>query len=172
MTKRIENFLKNLSIEQLIEARDMASNLIECYDDGYFYICEVRSYGRNWKNEKSNLKSVQDLCYEYNGDDGIVDVYSNNPNLGTLYNYGSTYYIPSREDYEKWKSYSYLERMIPSIEEEWQEWDARESVPFQSRPHFAPIYSKEDLKDYKQKLAEYDMSFSKPISVPYNGENC
>ena len=42
---RIDNFLKNLNIEELIEVQSKASGIINDFKDGYFYICEVRSYG-------------------------------------------------------------------------------------------------------------------------------
>jgi len=170
MSKRIENFLKNLSLDELTEARNIANNLIDAYEDGYFYICEVRSYGRNWKERPKNIKAVEDLCYEYDGDHGIIDVYSNNPALSSLYTYGNAYYVPSEEDYEKWKSYSGLRNRIPRIEEEWSEWDNRDKVPFRERPTFAPMYSKEDLAEMRKKLEEFPMDFTIPMLVNYSEE--
>jgi len=110
---------------------------------------------------------VEDLCYEYDGDHGIIDVYSNNPGLSSLYTYGNVYYIPSEDDYEKWKSYSGLRNRIPRIEEEWAEWDNRDNVPFRERPTFAPIYSKEDLVEMKLQLEDFPMNFTQPTPVNY-----
>ena len=70
--------LSKYTIEELVEIRDNINNLIESYVDGYEYICNVRSYGRNWKENITNTITLQELCYRYNGDDGIVDIYSTN----------------------------------------------------------------------------------------------
>ena len=67
--------LSDYSIETLIELKDKISGIIYNHNDGYLYICNVRSYGRNWNdNGISNLYTLQELCNQYNGDDGIVDV--------------------------------------------------------------------------------------------------
>ena len=48
--------------------------------DGFIYMTCLRSYGSiRWKHHNNEF-SVQDLCNEYYGDNGIVDVYTNNPN--------------------------------------------------------------------------------------------
>ena len=69
------------------------------------------------------------------------------------------------EDYEKWHSYDLLKKLIPEIEKEWEEWENRDNVPFNSRPYFAPIYSKEDLESMKKRLEEYDMNFTAPVNA-------
>jgi hypothetical protein len=102
--------------------------------------------------------------YEYNGDNGIVNVYSTNPDLGGVYNYGDLMYIKSVEDYEKWVAYESLKNLIPKIKDELDSWDNRDNVPFNQRPFFAPIYTREELAEYKKKLEEYDMSFVPPRS--------
>ena len=73
--------LSNIPIKELVELRNTISNMISSYDDGYLYICKVRSYGRNWTENIKNTLELEELCNRYNGDDGIVDVYSTNPNL-------------------------------------------------------------------------------------------
>jgi hypothetical protein len=111
---RIDNFLKNLNFEELLEVESKASSIIRDFKDGYFYICDVRSYGRNWKVwDIYNTHTLQELCYQYGGDDGIVDVYSNNPDLSGIDNYGVLKFIPSVEDHNKWKEYMYLKNSIP-----------------------------------------------------------
>jgi hypothetical protein len=48
--------------------------------DGFIYMTCLRCYGSiRWKHHNNEF-SVQDLCNEYYGDNGIVDVYTNNPN--------------------------------------------------------------------------------------------
>jgi hypothetical protein len=58
----------------------------------------------------------------------------------------------------------HVKNSIPRIEEELVKWDNRDNVPFGSRPYFAPIFTHEDLNDYKKQLEDYDMSFTPPIS--------
>ena len=158
--------IEHLKLEELVKLRNELSNMIYDYKDGYFYICEVRSYGRNWKdNHIHNTYTLQELCHQYYGEDGIVDVYSNNPDLRGIDNYGEIRYVPTREDYEKWKSHRYLKNSIPSIEEELDRWDNRENVPFGQRPYFAPYYTREELAERKKELEEFDMSFVAPVNV-------
>jgi len=95
--------LSKYTIEELIVLGHQINDIIYSYEDGYVYICKVRSYGRNWTDKSiKNKHSLQDLMYEYDGENGIVDVYSTNPHLGGVYNYGELMFIESVEDYEKW----------------------------------------------------------------------
>ena len=163
--------LSQYTVEELVELKDTVTNRINEYEDGYFYICNVRSYGRNWKESGiTNTHTLQDLCYEYFGDDGIVDVYSNNPNIHNLQNYGDLAYVPTKEDYTKWKDYTYLKNSIPQREEELDEWDNRDLLPFNQRPHFTPIYTREDLAEMKTRLENYDMSFVAPVRRQHTDE--
>jgi hypothetical protein len=158
--------ITNYTIEELVGLKNDIVNRIENYSDGYVYLCNVRSYGRIWKEHVYNTHTLQELCYRYFGDDGIVDVYSTNPNLSHIENYGDVMYIKSIDDYDRWKYYEYLKRMVVDTEEELDAWVKRDDVPFNQRPKFSPIYSREDLDGLKTELAEYDMSFSVPI--PYS----
>jgi hypothetical protein len=162
--------ITNYTIEELVELKNDIVNRIENYSDGYVYLCNVRSYGRIWKEHVHNTHTLQELCYRYFGDDGIVDVYSTNPNLSHIENYGDVMYIKSVEDYERWKYYEYLKRMVVDTEKELDEWDKRDDVPFNQRPKFSPIYSREDLESLRIELSEYDMSFVPPIRYENNVE--
>ena len=154
------------TIQTLVEMRDEINVRIQNYVDGYFYICTVRSYGRNWKeNYIFNFYTLQELCNQYNGDDGIVDVFSNNPNLSKLDNYGNVMFVPTVKDYDRWLEYTNLACKIPEIENELDKWDDRDNVPFNSRPYFAPIFTREDLEGLKIKLDNFDMSFVEPVRV-------
>ena len=156
---------EEFKIEKLVEMRNEIDARIQNYKDGYFYICNVRSYGRNWKdNYIFNTHTLQELCHQYNGDDGIVDVYSNNPYL-EINNYGDVMFVPTVEDYEKWVEYNSLSNRIPNVEEELNAWYNRGDVPFMYRPTFSPMYTREDLEDMKNELANYDMSFVAPVRV-------
>jgi hypothetical protein len=162
--------ITNYTIEELVELKNDIVNRIENYSDGYVYLCNVRSYGRIWKEHVHNTHTLQELCYRYFGDDGIVDVYSTNPDLSHIENYGDVMYIKSVEDYERWKYYEYLKRMVVDTEKELDEWDKRDDVPFNQRPKFSPIYSREDLESLRIELSEYDMSFVPPIRYENNVE--
>ena len=156
----------NLSFDELIELRNKVNNLIYSHEDGYLYICKVRSYGRNWTENVNNTFELEQLCYQYDGQDGIVDVYSTNPNLKDVHNYGNLMYIESKEDYDNWYGYEQLKRLIPEIKKELDTWDNRDNVPFMHRPTFKPMYTRGDLANYELQLAVYDMSFVPP--KPYH----
>lgn len=158
------------TIEELVELKNDIVNRIENYSDGYVYLCNVRSYGRIWKEHVYNTHTLQELCYRYFGDDGIVDVYSTNPDLSHIENYGDVMYIKSVDDYDKWKHHEYLKRMVVDTEKELDEWDKRDDVPFNQRPKFSPIYSREDLDGLRIELSEYDMSFVPPVRYENNVE--
>ena len=74
-------------MKQLIEkyntAREYANTLYQEIintPDGFLYVTCLRCYGSiQWETHKNEFV-VQDLCDEYYGDNGIVDVYTNNPN--------------------------------------------------------------------------------------------
>jgi len=154
--------LSNLSFDELVELKNRVDSAIYSYNDGYVYICKVRSYGRNWVERVNNTHELQELCYRYDGQDGIVDVYSTNPDLSSIHNYGDLKYIESVEDYDNWYGYEQLKRLIPEIKDELDRWDNRDNVPFAQRPHFSPIYTRGDLAEFELKLGVYDMSFVPP----------
>lgn len=74
-------------MKQLIEkyntAREYANTLYQEIintPDGFLYVTCLRCYGSiQWETHKNEFV-VQDLCDEFYGDNGIVDVYTNNPN--------------------------------------------------------------------------------------------
>ena len=162
--------LENYTFEQLVELKNTVDSMIYSFKDGYLYLCKVRSYGRNWEERPTNINTLTELCNQYDGYDGIVDVYTTNPNLD-IHNYGDVKYIKSEEDYERWYNYEQLKRLIPKIKEELAEWDNRDNVPFNQRPFFSPIYTREELVEYERKLSEYDMNFEPPVSLYKNQDD-
>ncbi len=156
--------LSNLSFEELVTLRNTVDGMIRSYKDGYLYICKFRSYGRIWTEYPNNVVELEELCMRYDGQDGIVDVYTTNPNI-SFYNYGTLMYIESQEDYDKWCGYEQLKSHIPQIKKELDEWDNRDNVPFNHRPLFSPVFTREDLSEFERKLAEYDMSFVPPKPI-------
>ena len=164
--------LSDYSFDELVKLKNEIESHLRSTPDGFLYICKVRSYGRNWIERHENSYSVNELCIRYDGEEGIVDVYTTNPDLN-MYNYGNVFYIKSEEDYNAWKKWDYLTNSIPEMEKELEEWDNRDNVPFSRRPIFSPIFTREKIDEYKKELEDYDMSFTPPVPLEYshNDEN-
>ena len=157
--------LTQYTIEEIVSLKEKCIEYIYEYVDGYEYICRIRSYGRFWTENVNNKYRLQELCYQYDGGDGIGDVYTTNPNMSDLYNYGCVYFIPSVNDYNKWREYEDLNKMVKEIEKILEDWDNRDNVPFEHKPLFKPYFTQEDLLDYKKRIDEYDMSFVSPTLI-------
>ena len=160
--------LANYTIDQLVELQSKVNNLVAEYSDGHIYICKIRSYGRNFNNKNiKNKKTLQDLCYEYNGDDGIVDVYTTNKDLGEdFYNYGDTMFIKSIEDYEKWYLYKSKSDYIEKSEKDLIEHVEDQERPFnQRRSYFGPNKTQEDIDQLKEELKNLPTDFEEPVSM-------
>jgi len=167
--------LSNYTINQLTELQSKVNNLISNYSDGHIYICKVRSYGRNWnENWIKNTKTLQDLCYEYGGDNGIVDVFTTNKDLGEDFsNYGDTMIIKSLEDYEKWAKYKSLTNRIERAEKELIESKERnwrsERVSYNPfslngrRSYSSPTYTQDEIDQMKEELKNLPSDFEEPV---------
>ena len=153
--------LTGYTFEQLIELKNTLEGMIYSYTDGYVYICQVCSYGRNWVERPKNSYEVQNLSYRYFGDDGIVDVYTTNPNL-KIEIYGNVFYIESVEDYNKWKNYHDTEIILKDIEESLIEWENSENKPFNQRPYFKPYWSRDELNEKRVEFENLDKDFIEP----------
>ncbi len=157
--------VSNLLLNELVELRDKINGLIWEYNDGHVYICKVRSYGRNWVERGiTNISRLSDLCYEYDGENGIVDIYTTNTDLGeNFYNYGSTKVIKSLEDYEKWNNYNSLTMLLQRMEEEIREDAEDQERPFNMRSsYFRTPYTQELVDEMKEKLKNLPMDFEPP----------
>jgi hypothetical protein len=160
--------LANYTIDQLVELQSKVNNLITDYSDGHIYICKIRSYGRNFTNKNiRNTKTLQDLCYDYNGDDGIVDVYTTNKDLGEDFcNYGDTMIIKSLEDYEKWSKYKSLSNEIKRGEQHLIEYAEDQDKPFnQQQFRFGTYYTQEVIDEMKEELKNLPTDFEEPVSM-------
>jgi hypothetical protein len=153
--------VEELSLEKMVEIRDHLENKIRTYDDGFKYLCKVRSYGRNWTENYTNHKALQDRCWEMNGDDGIIDVYTNNPKL-RIENYGAVYYFPSMEDAEKWRNHHYNLKVLESEFEHVKKWED-ESIPYHAKPSFPPTHNMEKLLEIRQRLEDEKSSVIEPV---------
>jgi len=151
------------SVEELRELQNRIGSYLHDMNDGFIYICQIRSYGNRWKNVLTNELAVNDLCIEYDGYDGIVDVYTTNPDA-KISNYGEVNYIKSEEEYRKWKDATSLVSDIKDYEDGLKKWNDRENIPFHSRPTFAPIYTQGDIDVLKSKL-ETIGEYEKPTPI-------
>lgn len=71
LLKKIEELENKLS-----DLKQEANN----YSDGYKYVAELFCYGSKTEYTFKNEYATQELCDEYYGDNGIVHVYTDNPN--------------------------------------------------------------------------------------------
>ena len=157
--------VSNLLLNDLVELRDKINGLIWEYKDGHIYICKVRSYGRNWEEKGiTNISRLRDLCYEYDGDNGIVDIYTTNTDLGEgFYNYGDTKVIKSLEDYEKWNKHKLLTYYIQRAEQELIDDAEDQERPYNQRSsHFRTYYTQEMIDEAKEELNNLPMDFEPP----------
>jgi hypothetical protein len=157
------------SVEELRELENKIAHYIRTRNDGFIYICEVRSYGNRWEIVLTNELAVNDVCLEYDGYDGIVDVYTTNPDAN-ISNYGEVNYIKSEEDYNKWYGASTFITDIKNYEDRLKRWEDRENIPFHSRPTFAPMYTQDDVDHLKSKL-ETIGEYEKPTSIKKSEES-
>jgi hypothetical protein len=159
--------VSNLLLNELVELRDKINGLIWEYKDGHIYICKVRSYGRNWEEKGvTNISRLRDLCYDYDGENGIVDIYTTNTDLGEgFYNYGDTKVIKSLEDYEKWNKHEVLTNHLQRIEQELREDAEDQERPFnQRRSHFRTPYTQEMVDELKGDIKNLPMDFEPPTN--------
>ena len=90
--------MKNL-IKKLRRLEDEVYELkeqIRLISDGFIYLTKLRCYGSITWDMHSNAFSVQELCDEYYGDNGIVDVYTNNPDH-MISSYGEVFVMSLEE---------------------------------------------------------------------------
>jgi hypothetical protein len=109
------------------------------------------------------------LCDSYYGDNGIVDVYTNNPNLEfpemEFYNYGDVMYINSEYDYREWIKHTKAKNLIEDVTERLDEWDKSKDKPFQYRPSSKPIWTREDVSEWIKEFENTKWDFVEPRSM-------
>jgi len=82
----------NLALERVNTLR----NQLQQYSDGNIYVTCLRCYGSlSWETH-TNEFTVQELCNEYYGDNGIVDVYTDNTNH-SISTYGDVHVMTLEE---------------------------------------------------------------------------
>ena len=152
------------SVEELRELQNNIGHYLHNMNDGFIYICQIRSYGNRWKNVLTNELAVNDLCIEYDGYDGIVDVYTTNPDAN-ISNYGEVNYIKSEDQYRKWKQSETLISQIKSAEDKLAKWNDRDNIPFHSRPTFAPMWKEQDILGWRNELETIEWDYEEPVSI-------
>jgi hypothetical protein len=161
--------LDKLTIDELISLRNKIEYKINSYEDGYLYICSVRQFGSVWEERPSSLYGLKELCNEYNGDNGIVDVYSNNPNLEfpemEFYNYGDVMFIKSEYDYREWIKHTKTKNLIEDVTQRLDEWHEKKDLPLMHRPHFAPIWTREQVGEWITEFESKTWDFVEPRSM-------
>jgi hypothetical protein len=63
------------------------------YCDGYKYVTQLHCYGSVHVDTHSNEYAVEELCNQYYGDNGIVHVYTTNPDHNISNQGGDVTYI-------------------------------------------------------------------------------
>ena len=51
------------SVEELRELQNKIGNYLQTREDGFIYICEVRSYGSKWKNTLTNENQIYNFKF-------------------------------------------------------------------------------------------------------------
>ena len=161
--------LDKLTMDELISLRNKIEELIHSYKDGYIYICSVRQFGSFWEERPSSLYSLKELCNSYYGDNGIVDVYTNNPNLEfpemEFENYGDVMFIKSEYDYREWIKHTKTKNLIEDVTKRLDEWDESKDLPFKYRPSFAPHWTREDVNGWIEEFENTKWDFVEPRSM-------
>ena len=164
--------LDKLTMDELISLRNEIEGRIHSFEDGYIYICSVRQFGSVWEERPSSLYSLKELCDSYHGDNGIVDVYTNNPNLEFpemyFYNYGDVEFIKSEYDYREWVKYNKEKYFVESVTEKVNEWEECKDKPLMCRPMFAPIWTKEQVEEFTKEFESKTWDFTEPRSMKIN----
>ena len=140
------------SIGELVDIRNGINVYIDRYKDSFVYICKIRSYGSVTTRNLNSMYGVSELCNQYGGDNGIVDVYSTNPDIGSLDNYGEVMYIPSEDDYNRWHEYEGLINLLSDME-----------------GIYARYYDQDEIGKVRDSITNFDMTFSVPVNVVPNG---
>ena len=70
-------------IKQYEEAQKLVIDLyteIKKISDGFLYLTTIHAFGSSYCDLYNNEFMVQLQCYNFNGDNGLIYVYTNNPN--------------------------------------------------------------------------------------------
>ena len=158
------------TVEQLKNFISEIENFMYDIDDGHIYICEFARYGSHWTHTFTNLNIPEQYADDFNGDNGIMDVYLTNPNIkeDPFNMYGDFYYIESVDHYEKYterqKELSYV-NSLKHERKKYNDWveqhgDALRDIWHGGHRPPKPSITEEELSE---KVSKFD-------SLPYIAE--
>lgn len=106
--------LTKYTLKELKELKTKIEDKIRNFDDGYFYVCNIQSYGNNYDTYLKNHIDAEELFLNFNGDNGYCYLYTNSPliTLSDSDSLDSIYYIENYELYKKWKDYQIRKRIV------------------------------------------------------------
>jgi hypothetical protein len=169
--------LSNLTIKELLQLQNEVACAINNYKDGYLYICRIRQYGNIYEEYCYSKEATQTLCDEYNGENGIVDVYTTNPNLKfpelALDNYGDTFYIQGDFEYKEWLNWQKHMTYLLNCEEEWKKFNEYNENYSYSKTSWSrygskppqPYSTQEKNIELRKKLELQEKTIIKPIPL-------
>jgi hypothetical protein len=82
-----------------------------------------------------------------------------------FYNYGDVMYIKSEDDYREWIKHTKAKNLIEDVTQRLDEWENKDSVPFQYRPSFAPHWTREDVNEWIEEFENTKWDFTPPVSM-------
>jgi hypothetical protein len=167
--------ISKLSIEELKYLRSDINNMIYNMDDGFVYHCTVRSYGSQWTETFSNFHAALELLNEFNGDNGIVDLYTTNTHImdenPDFHMYGDLLLIESLEDYMKWFKWNKSMNYVKSNERDHkafddfieQHGDVQQASWNGPRRPYMPHSTKEETAEDRAKLEAEKINIKFPV---------
>ena len=153
--------LSNYTLSELVELRNLIQDRITNTEDGFIYVNRVHSYGNHYDVLSRNAVAAEAVSDQYTGDDGITELYTNNPDTNFSV-YGGTYFINSLDQYKDWIEWLTLRQLIRDIRMDIEEWEDRENHPLYVRPHVEPIWSRTELDREIEELAVLEARVVKP----------
>jgi hypothetical protein len=74
-------------------------------------------------------------------------------------------FIKSEDDYREWIKHTKTKNFIDDVTQRLDEWENKDNVPFQYRPSFGPIWTREDLKEWIEEFESKKWDFVEPRSM-------
>jgi hypothetical protein len=74
-------------------------------------------------------------------------------------------FIKSEDDYRDWVKYNKDKNFIEDVTQRLDEWENKDNVPFQYRPSFGPIWTRDDLNEWVTEFESKKWDFIEPSSM-------
>jgi len=116
----------------------VATEAINKFDDGFWYCVRVSSFGSHYMHNYTNYYAAELDANEYNGNNGVSTIYSNNPDCDAVY-------ISSRKALDTWLGRQELLNSKSNYPQYWDDEDQAmlDAVGDIEEPKF-PDYPNED----------------------------